>query len=178
MIGYLDVELHEPLGYLGGILVADEFGLPVEFRHTLPVRPTKLQRALYGSALDRYLRGVVITQRLVAGLEHEPAVVLVSDVTLARDARLPLAFGEESGVDPVGAPGAVEPFAGAADGFLLQVRAQEAPLRFVTEAPVHLYPEMGRALCEAAETMDLFEPMERVRAGLSLIAAGDVGLAA
>ena len=32
--------------------------------------------------------------------------------------------------------------------------------------------------CKAAETMDLFEPMERVRAGLALIAAGDVGLAA
>jgi len=26
--------------------------------------------------------------------------------------------------------------------------------------------------------MDLFEPMERVRSGLALIAAGDVGLAA
>ena len=60
MIGYLDVELHEPLGYLGGILVADEFGLPVEFRHTLPVRPTKLHRAIYGDALDRYVRAVVI----------------------------------------------------------------------------------------------------------------------
>ncbi len=102
MIGYLAVTAQEPLGYLGGVLVADEYGLPVEFRHTLPVRPTKLQRALYGSALDRYLRSVVITQRLVAGLEHDPAVVLVSDVTLAREARLPLAFGEESGVDPVG----------------------------------------------------------------------------
>ena len=56
MIGYLAVTAQEPLGYLGGVLVADEFGLPVEFRHTLPVRPTKLQRALYGDALDRYLR--------------------------------------------------------------------------------------------------------------------------
>jgi len=83
VIGYLAVTAQEPLGYLGGVLVADEYGLPVEFRHTLPVRPTKLQRALYGSALDRYLRSVVITQRLVAGLEHDPAVVLVSDVTLA-----------------------------------------------------------------------------------------------
>src|SRR5436305_14763739 len=53
MIGYLAVTAQEPLGYLGGVLVADEYGLPVEFRHTLPVRPTKLQRALYGSALDR-----------------------------------------------------------------------------------------------------------------------------
>jgi hypothetical protein len=178
VIGYLAVTTQEPLFYVGGVLVADEYGLPVEFRHTLPVRPTKLQRALYGAALDRYLRSVVIAQRLVSGLEHDPAVVLVSDVTLAREARIPLGFLEESGVDPVGKPGAVEPFTGASAGFLLQLRAGEAPLRLVTEAPVHLYPEIGRALVEAAETMDLFEPMERVRSGLALIAAGDVGLAA
>ena len=178
MIGYLAVTTQEPLFYVGGVLVADEYGLPVEFRHTLPVRPTKLQRALYGAALDRYLRSVVIAQRLVSGLEHDPAVVLVSDVTLAREARIPLGFLEESGVDPVGKSGAVEPFTGASAGFLLQLRAGEAPLRLITEAPVHLYPEIGRALVEAAETMDLFEPMERVRSGLALIAAGDVGLAA
>ena len=178
MIGYLAVTSQEPLFYLGGVLVADEYGLPVEFRHTLPVRPTKLQRALYGTALDRYLRSVVIAQRLVAGIEHDPAVVLVSDVTLAREARLPLAFLEESGVDPIGRAGHIEPFSGAGAGFLLQLRAGEAPLRLVTEAPVHLYPEIGRALVEAAETMDLFEPMDRVRSGLALIAAGDVSLAA
>ena len=100
VIGYPAVTTQEPLFYVGGVLVADEYGLPVEFRHTLPVRPTKLQRALYGAALDRYLRSVVIAQRLVAGIEHDPAVVLVSDVTLAREARIPLGFLEESGVDP------------------------------------------------------------------------------
>ncbi len=178
MIGYLAVTGGDPFGYLGGVLVADEYGLPVEFRHTLPVRPTKLQRALYGNALDRYLRTVVITQRLVVGVEHDVPVVLVSEPSLVGDARFPLAHLEESGVDPIGAPGVVEPFAGAAPGFLLQLRADEAPLRLVTAAQPHLYPEIGRALHGAAETMDLFEPMERVRAGLALIAAGDVSAAA
>ena len=178
MIGYLVVESAEPLGYLGGVLVADEFGLPAEFRHTLPVRPTKLQRALYGNALDRYLRSVVITRRLLAGLEHEPDVVLVADPILVSPSDIALGHLTDSGVDPVGAVGKVEPFAGASAGFLLQLKAAEAPLRFVTDAPVHVYPEIARALVTAAETMDLHEPMARVRAGLALIAAGDVSLAA
>jgi hypothetical protein len=177
VIGYLDVELHEPLGYLGGILVADEFGLPVEFRHTLPVRPTKLQRAIYGDALDRYVRAVVIAQRLVAGLEHRPAIVLVNDGVLLGDADPPMGHLAGSAVDPVGAAGAVEPFTGAQSGFLLQLRSGEAPLRIVTQAPPHLYPELGRALYAAADTMDLHEPMSRVRAGLGLIAQGDVAAA-
>ena len=178
MIGYLDVLLQEPLGYVGGVLVTDEYGLPVEFRHTLPVRPTKLQRALYGSALDRYLRTVVITQRLLGGLEHDPVLVLVSDPILVTEAALPLAHVTDSGVEPVGAVGKVSPFGGAAAGFLLQLRADEAPLRVVTEAPPHLYPDMGRELVTGAETMDIAEPMVRVKAGLALIAAGDVSAAA
>jgi hypothetical protein len=56
MIGYLDVQQLDPAGYLGGLLVVDDFGLPVEFRHSVALRPTKLQRTLYGDALDRYLR--------------------------------------------------------------------------------------------------------------------------
>ena len=174
MIGYLEVVLAEPLGYVGGVLVADAFGLPLEFRHTMPVRPTKLQRALYGSALDRYLRSVVITQRLLSGLEHDPAIVLVGDATLVGDAPLPIGHLTDSGVDPVGRVGTVEPFSGAAPGFLLQLRADEAPARIVTAAPVHLYRDLGAALCEAAETMDLLEPLARVRAAITLIAAGDV----
>ena len=72
----------------------------------------------------------------------------------------------------------MQPFTGANAGFLLQLRAGEAPLRLVTKAPVHLTRRSADAVLEAAETMDLFEPMERVRSGLALIAAGDVGLAA
>jgi len=177
VIGYLVVELYEPLGYLGGVLVADEFGLPAEFRHTLPVRPTKLQRAIYGDALDRYVRSVVVAQRLVAGLEHRPAIVLVGDPTLVGDADIPLGHLSEAGVDPVGPAGHVEAFTGAHSGFLLQLRRGEAPLRVVTAAPPHVYAELGRALTAAAETMDLQEPMARVRAGLGLIAQGDVAAA-
>ena len=177
MIGYLAVELHEPLGYVGGALVVDEFGLPLEFRHTLPVRPTKLQRALYGDALDRYLRTVVVARRLLESLEYAPAVVLVADPVLVLDAEPPVAHLTLPGVEPIGAPGAVEAFSGATDGFLLQLRAGEAPVRLVTAAQPHTFGEMAGALARAAETMDLQEPLGRVATGLRLIAAGEVAAA-
>ena len=178
MIGYLDVELHEPLGYFGGILVADEFGLPVEFRHTLPVRPTKLQRAIYGDALDRYVRAVVIAQRLVAG-PRAPAGHRAGQRRRAARRR-------RSADGPPGRVGRRPRRRGGrgravhrrpARASCCSCRSGEAPLRIVTQAPPHLYPELGRALFGAAETMDLHEPMSRVRAGLGLIAQGDVAAA-
>lgn len=174
MIGYLAVEAFEPLGYVGGVLVVDRFGLPVEFRHTLPVRPTKLQRALYGDALDRYMRTAVIALRLIEGLEHPPVVVLGADPILVADVEPPVVHAAVSGVEPIGVVGDVEPFEGGSEGFLLQLRAGEAPLRVVTTAPVHRYRELAHVVGEAAETMDLFEPLARVAAGVALVAAGDV----
>ena len=117
MIGYLDVQQLGPAGYLGGLLVVDDFGLPVEFRHTLALQPTKLQKTLYGDALDRYLRAAVIAVRLLDDLDSRPGVVLTSDPILAvgGDA-LPVAAFERSGVGPIGPAGTLQPFDGANPG--------------------------------------------------------------
>ncbi len=174
MIGYLDVQQLGPAGYLGGLLVVDDFGLPVEFRHTLALQPTKLQKTLYGDALDRYLRAAVIAVRLLDDLDSRPGVVLTSDPLLAvgGDA-LPVAAFERSGVGPIGPAGTLQEFDGANPGFVLQLRDGEAPLRLISKASSACYQDMADAVLEAAETMDITEPPVRVRAALSLIAAGE-----
>jgi hypothetical protein len=179
VIAYLDVQQLGSAGYLGGILVVDEFGLPVEFRHTLALQPTKLQRTLYGDALDRYLRSAVIAVRLLDDLESRPGVVLASDPVLAVGGdELPVAALERSGLDPIGAPGTLQPLTGASPGFVLQLRAGEAPLRLISKADPSCYRSMADAVLEAAETMDVLEPPARVRAALQLIGAGERGAAA
>src|SRR5262245_6738354 len=50
--------------HLGGILVTNHIGVPVEFKYTEPVVATRLHRILYGSVLERYLRETVIRERL------------------------------------------------------------------------------------------------------------------
>ena len=42
-------------GYLGGLLVTDETGIPKEFRCTHPVRPSATQKALYGANLKPHV---------------------------------------------------------------------------------------------------------------------------
>jgi len=177
-IGYLVVDLVEGAGYVGGVLVTDGHGLPLEFRHTLPVRPTKLQRALYGGALDRYLRAVVITRRLLDGLERKPGLVLLGDAALIGESDPPLGFLADGGVEPLGPAGTFTQFEGAQRGVLLQLRTGDAPVRLVTEAPTEALPDIARLVLSAATTMDVREPLQRVTAGLRLIARGDVADAA
>ena len=169
MLGYLAID---QLGdaYVGGVLVVDDLGLPIEFRHTLPVRPTRLQRTLYGATLDRYLRSVVIGRRLVEELEHPPPLVIADDPTLVIDAEPPIAVLAEGGVEPVGVAGTVLPLEGAQGGFLVQVRPGEAPLRVLTVAAAHLHADLARLLVRTAETTDLREPLDRVRHAIGLVA--------
>jgi hypothetical protein len=130
VIAYLDVQRLDPAGYLGGILVVDEFGLPLEFRHTVAMRPSRLQSTLYGDALDRYLRAAVITTRLLDDLERSPSVVLVTDPQLAIGGdELPVAHMEASGLEPSGPVGTFREVEGASAGFTLQLRPSDPPVR-------------------------------------------------
>jgi hypothetical protein len=174
VIAYLDVLRLDPAGYLGGILVVDEFGLPLEFRHTVALRPSRLQTTLYGEALDRYLRAAVITTRLLDDLERAPAVVLVTDPLLAIGGdELPVAHMEVSGLEPSGPVGTFREVDGASAGFTLQLRGSDPPVRFITRADPSRYRAMSDAILNVAETMDVGEPPARVRAALRLISVGE-----
>lgn len=105
-LAFLCVEQEQAKGgYVGGLLVTDAAGLPVEFFSTLPVRPTAVQRAVYGRALDRHvsveLCGRPLLQRLAGDVD---ALVLGSPslAPLAADTRALVAVTRED--RPDGAP--------------------------------------------------------------------------
>src|SRR5476649_1728686 len=65
--------------YMGGAMVTDLFGLPVEFRYTEPVAATKLQRILYGDVLERYIQTDVIIAHLLEHLESKPTLFMTAE---------------------------------------------------------------------------------------------------
>ena len=53
-IGFLTV-FAEANGYLGGYLVTNSWGRPLEFRLSTAVQPNRVQQILYGTTLAEYL---------------------------------------------------------------------------------------------------------------------------
>jgi hypothetical protein len=84
MIGYLSV-MNIDGKHLGGVLVINDLGIPVEFKYSEPVTPTKLQEIIYGNSLEYYLHAEIIAKGLVQRLENKPEVILVQDPTLLFD---------------------------------------------------------------------------------------------
>lgn len=79
-IGFL--ALHETMahdGYLGAILVTDLHGIPQEFRCTHPVKPTPVQKPLYGDTLQPYIGVNLCGIPLTESIKNKPALIIVRD---------------------------------------------------------------------------------------------------
>jgi hypothetical protein len=63
-LGFLTV-LHDATGYLGGYLVTNVWGRPMEFRLSTAVQPNRVQQILYGHTLPGFLHGELIGKTLV-----------------------------------------------------------------------------------------------------------------
>ncbi len=85
-LGFLSV-LQEQSGFVGGYLVTNAWGRPLEFRLSSAVQPNKVQQILYGGTLQSYLCGEVIGKTLIDKTATRPCLVIV-DNPLALDLRL------------------------------------------------------------------------------------------
>lgn len=63
-LGFLTV-LNEASGYLGGYLVTNVWGRPLEFRLSTAVQPNRVQQILYGDTLQPYIFADLIGKTLV-----------------------------------------------------------------------------------------------------------------
>jgi hypothetical protein len=77
-IGFLTVA-QENGGYVGGLLVTNEWGRPLEFRLTSTVTPSPVHRILYGETLLPFIHADLIGCSLVEKC-GTPARILFTDV--------------------------------------------------------------------------------------------------
>jgi hypothetical protein len=74
-LGFLTVLEHAQHGLMGGYLVLNQTGRPLEFHCTTPVKPNRAQQILYGPTLEPYLFGEQIGKSLVAKSSLDPLAI-------------------------------------------------------------------------------------------------------
>ena len=157
MIGYLSVKKIDGK-HIGGILVVDKRGIPVEFKYTDPVVPTELQKILYGSSLETYLHADIIATSLLGKLENNPIVILTDHPDLVEvDKRVLLVSESTERVENTKEIGEGEyliPFQGRA----IRIVSKEKPSQEVLEK-----------IKEISEELDIMEPFERLDRALRYV---------
>lgn len=187
-LGYFVVVSPSTNLFVGGMMVVDGRGLPIEFRYTEPIQPTRIQQILYGSSLTRYLKREVILKTLIKSISTTLDLLILEDETLLEgwnenDTHFPVIRLAESKNKSIGEIGEVEKVTN--EEFLVQLMAQSNPLRLqFPSAPA--YPgsstkslpdkstgveelkstSVYQQLVEAAAFLDLVEPAQRVERAL------------
>ena len=150
-LGFLTV-LHEPSGYLGGYLVTNLWGRPLEFRLSTAVQPNRVQQILYAGTLQSYICGDLIGKTLV-DKTGVPVQAVFTDTEAALDLRLKL-----------DAPVAFLPKQAPVEQPVLAVAPPEPREQLRTHAA---FPGdealLQETLGKLHKSFDLTEPFQRIR---------------
>lgn len=95
ILGFMSVVSDDQFGFVGGYLLVNATGRPLEFHCTVPVKPTRAQEILYGPTLRPYLFGEQIGRSLFDHAKAKPQLVCVDLrdlLTLADCVRAPVAL--------------------------------------------------------------------------------------
>jgi hypothetical protein len=156
-LGFLTAIIEPEKGFVGGLLVTNQCGRPLEFQCTLPVKPNATQELLYGPTLESFILGELIGGTLVDKAGIKPQLVLTDN-----DRILELRNHIDQPVALVLRPEVAE---GASDE---SPRCMKLGRQIVSFHPAH-EPDHAAVLRNAAAIpaeADLLEPFERVRQAL------------
>lgn len=85
--------------FVGCYMATNEKGYPLEFRVTTPVRPTTIQRVIYGEQLESYVSNDLVAGTLLTEAEAEPDLLVVNTadlMTLQTDHAFPVIYLAEA----------------------------------------------------------------------------------
>ena len=154
-LGFLTVVEIAELGFLGGYLLLNTAGRPLEFHCTAPVRPNRTQEILYGPTLRPFLYGEQIGQTLISKSKLTPLVICTDrePVLATRQCvELPVVFVADAAGDNTAA---------TSGGFRLATNQ-------VITAPNHSgdADRIRAAWPAQADHLNLLEPFDRIREAL------------
>lgn len=161
-LGFLETLEVDGRGHVGGLLITNQHGRPLEFQCTTPVKPNRTQEILYGETLRPWLLGELIGGTLLERVSIKPDIVITSDedlLELRNHTTVPVACteAEDDSRSRKSTPSQPVP-----TGFRLgtqNLRFHEAHQKDadLLAKQKHLIPDQA----------DLQEPLERVREALA-----------
>jgi len=156
-LGFLTAVEDPERGYVGGLLITNRFGRPLEFQCTAPVKPNRTQQILYGPTLKPFVLGELIGKTLIDKAGVKPHLVLTEhdDLLDLRDhVSIPVASLSDV---PAGKPGENGPRRLKLGNQLLTFHAGHDEDQ----------GEIERQAAQIPTSADLKEPFERVREALT-----------
>ncbi len=152
-LGFLTVVDSGEIGCVGGYLILNMGGRPLEFHCTAPVRANRAQQILYGESLTPFVYGELIARALIDKAAIKPSIVFADQtetLSVQGMTQLPVVLlaGQLTDIRRQPARHRFE-----VEGFTL-----ELALQFEAQSET-----LARYVHRFVETIDLDEPFSRIR---------------
>lgn len=148
-IAFVELSVFEDGAIRGGMLVTDEHTRPYEFRVTSAIKPTPMQKIMYGLTLKEYVYSDLIGLPLLKSAKETVSIAFVRDTNLIGTRphlNFPIAY--------------LHKLDQAAD-------TQTEALRFTLHNQFKTEEDwIGTVIQKISSQLDLLEPFERVRTAL------------
>lgn len=174
IVGFLVVEKTTTEdGYIAALMVTDNRGYPLELKASTPIRPSLVQKTLYGSQLEHYIGVELCGKTLIQQAARKTRLILVPESQL-------LDISNQVNVNMVAVWRAGESIKvedeaeSASRGTIKPTTSTFKPIvyegRFIDDANEK---ESLEFLYQCADRFDLVEAFERIRSALKLLAKED-----
>jgi hypothetical protein len=171
-LGFLTaVEIREH-NYVGGLLVTDRFGRPLEFQCTTPVKPNRTQELLYGPTLVPFIIGELLGKALLDRIKIAPSILFTDrdEMLLLRPLiEIPVLSNAKESLEPK--------LNGLAD-----VSETSVPIVRVGKQKFAMNPDfssdeslVAKITADLSDQADISEPLERVSEALRETMATVIG---
>lgn len=160
ILAYLSCPYDAAKSFIGALLITDATGRPLHFTYVSPVRPTTMQRLLYGKTLTEHTKVDVITKKLFAA-----DMSMVPDVLFVDSAEL-LAARRISNVPTAYLSSATD---AESDSSSLSVVTYDTGGHTADEEAI------GRIVVNLEQSIDLLDPFGRIREALKEALKSDQG---
>ena len=170
-LAYLIARAVDDESWTGGLMVTDQRGLPLDFRYIEPIKPTKLQKLIYGGALKRYLLLDAIAGTLLKAVKSKTDWVFTSDPLLLE------LEGDIPGRFIIVGNGEREPLSAAGEWekedigkIVFQVSPSGSPVQLIFNSQDDADTEkVADELVSLAGQLDFTEPLNRIGEALKEI---------
>jgi hypothetical protein len=154
-LGFMETMEVDGRGHIGGLLITNQNGRPLEFQCTTPVKPNRTQEILFGETLRSWLLGELIGSTLLDRVAIKPNIIITSDpqlLELRNHTSIPVACAADAKSKTPEQGGRLK-----IGGCTLRFHEGHATDADALSKQKHLIPDAA----------DLAEPLERVREALA-----------
>lgn len=153
--------------FLGGLLKTDLLGIPIDFKYIEPIKPTKLQKILYGKSLEHFINFELISKNLLNEVSGDSPILVDNPLIFEVHEKENIIFLSlfEDKVDTFDGNQKIIEFKKDENEYLIATGNLNYKLKFKAQPS----EELQNLTIEAAENFDLLEPFSRISEALEHI---------